>query len=195
MRAARGWRRRERRCEPPTRAFRWPARRAGRSWSRPRRPPYNALGDGLPVASQALSLSQNLYSGGGIRAATREAERLVDGESARLRLAEQDVLLDAVSAYTALVRDRRVLELAARQRAAPRHGAAAARDRERFGDLTTTDIHQAELRHAASTAERIAAEGALKIAEADYARVIGALSGRWTRPRCPTGSLPPWTRR
>ena len=38
----------------------------------------------LPVARQALSLSQNLYSGGGIRAATREAERRVDGESARL---------------------------------------------------------------------------------------------------------------
>ena len=72
--------------------------------------------------------------------------------------------------------------------------AAAARDRERFGDLTTTDIHQAESRHAASMAERIAAEGALEIAEADYARAIGGAS-RWTRPRCPTGSLPPWTRR
>ena len=64
--------------------------------------------------------------------------------------------------------------------------AAAARDRERFGALTTTDIHQAESRHAASTAERIAAEGALEIAEADYARAIGGFRAVWTRPRCPT---------
>ena len=137
----------------------------------------NALGDSLPVARQALSLSQNLYSGGGIRAATREAERLVDGESARLRLAEQAVLMDAVSAYTALVRDRRVLEFARDNEQRLGMEAAAARDRERFGALTTTDIHQAESRHAASTAERIAAEGALEIAEADYARAIGGASG------------------
>ncbi len=36
---------------------------------------FNALGDSQPAGRQALSLTQSLYSGGGIRAATRQAER------------------------------------------------------------------------------------------------------------------------
>lgn len=133
----------------------------------------NALGDDLPAARQSLSLSQLLYAGGGVRAATRAAERSADAESARLRLTEQDVLLDTVRAYTAVTRDRRVQELARANEDRMALEVTATRDRERFGDLTATDIHQAESRHAAGTAERIAADGALEIAEADFVRVVG----------------------
>lgn len=141
----------------------------------------NALGDDLPAARQSLSLSQLLYAGGGVSAATRAAERSADAESARLRLTEQDVLLDAVRAYTAVTRDRRVQELARANENRMALEVAATRDRERFGDLTETDIHQAESRHAAGTAERIAAEGAVEIAQADFVRVVGK----------PPGSLDP----
>ena len=133
----------------------------------------NALGDDLPAARQALSLTQLLYAGGGVRAAARAAERSAEAESARLRQTEQDVLVDTVKAYTAVVRDRRVLELARENEERLGLELAASRDRERFGDLTRTDIHQAESRHAAGTAERIAAEGAVAIAEADYERTVG----------------------
>ena len=39
---------------------------------------FNALGDTQPGGRQALSLTQSLYTGGGIRAATRQAERAVE---------------------------------------------------------------------------------------------------------------------
>ena len=134
---------------------------------------FNAMGDDLPAARQALAVSQVVYAGGGIRAATRAAERSAEAEGARERQTEQDVLIDVVQSFTALVRDRQVLELARQNEDRLGLELAASRDRERFGDLTQTDIHQAESRHAAGTAGRIAAEGAVEIAEADYERMVG----------------------
>jgi outer membrane protein len=119
---------------------------------------FNALGDTQPAARQALSLSQALYSSGGIAADTRQTRQAVEAEHVRLMLAEQGVLLDVIAAYTAVIRNRRVLELARANEARLVLELDATRDRERFGDLTETDIHQAELRHEGGVADRIAAE-------------------------------------
>ena len=137
----------------------------------------NALGDQQPAARQALSLTQSLYSGGGIAAATRQARLTVEAERARLMLAEQGVLLDVVAAYTAVVRDRRVLDLARANEARLGLELDGVRARERFGELTETDIHQAEARREGGIADRIAAEGALAAAEAEYGRVVGRAPG------------------
>lgn len=138
---------------------------------------FNALGDYQPAGRQALSLTQSLYAGGGIRAATRQAERAVEAERARLMLSEQAVLLEAIAAYTAVARDRRVLELARGNQERLELELDATRDRERFGDLTETDIHQAESRHEGGVADRVAAEGALAVSESEYARLVGAKPG------------------
>jgi outer membrane protein TolC len=69
----------------------------------------------------SLGLDQELYSGGGTVASTERAERLVRLERARLHAIEQDVLLDAVSAYTSLLASQAVLEdLPAKGRSARR---------------------------------------------------------------------------
>mgnify|MGYP000267008718 CR=1 FL=1 len=88
-------------------------------------------------------------------------------------LLEQQVLLDAIVAYATVARDRRILELARANEERLRLEVDATRDREHFGDLTKTDILQAETRHAAATADRIAAEGELAVVTADYARIFG----------------------
>lgn len=138
---------------------------------------FNALGDTQPAGRQALTLTQSLYSGGAIGAATRQAESAVEAERARLMQNEQAVLLEAVAAYTAVVRDRQVLELARANETRLGLELEATRDREQFGDLTETDIHQAEARLEGGIAERVAAEGALATAEAAYAQAIGASPG------------------
>ena len=68
---------------------------------------FNAAGDALPAARQALNVIQSLYSGGETRAATRRAEDAVRAERARLTQLEQEVLLEAVAAYTGVARDQR----------------------------------------------------------------------------------------
>jgi TolC family type I secretion outer membrane protein len=146
---------------------------------------FNAAGEAQPTQRQALNVSQSLYDGGATRAATRLAENGVRAERGRLMLLEQDVLLEAVMAYTAVARDRQVLDLAGANEERLRLQLDATRDRERYGDVTRTDIFQAESRHAGAIAARVAAEGDLKVSTAEYQRLTGAAPGRLELPPLP----------
>lgn len=139
-------------------------------------------GGGSLYQRQALTLTQSLYSGGGNAAAIARAENAVLAERARLGQVEQEVLLEAVAAYTAVARDDAVLTLARRNEDRLRVQLDATRDRERFGDVTRTDVAQAETRFARATADRVAAEGDLDAARAEFARVAGAAPGPLSLP-------------
>ncbi|MFO1068347.1 MAG: TolC family outer membrane protein [Geminicoccaceae bacterium] len=127
----------------------------------------------LGSLGQSVTLSQPLYTGGATTAGTSRAEHAVLAERARLTATEQAVLLEAVEAFAAVRRDRAVRDLARRNEQRFQQHLAATRDRERFGELTRTDIAQAETRLAEATAERIRAEGELTVAEARFRRVVG----------------------
>jgi outer membrane protein len=61
----------------------------------------------------------------------------------------------------------------------------AARDRFQVGEVTRTDVFQAEARLADATAERIAAEGNLDSSRARYRNVVGETPGNLKRPEFP----------
>lgn len=130
-------------------------------------------GAGLASQRQSLSLTQSLYSGGETRAAIARAENSVRAERARAQGLEQEVLLDAVAAYVAVTQALALLDLARGNEERLRLQLDATRDRERFGDVTRTDIAQARTRFARAVAGRLTAEGDLKTAMADYRRVVG----------------------
>ena len=72
----------------------------------------------------------------------------------------------------------------------------ATRDRFQVGEVTRTDVSQAQSRFSRATADRIAAEGDLQSARAAFNRVIGRPAGAVTPPA--DGRRParhPWTRR
>lgn len=127
----------------------------------------------LATARQALLLSQPVYTGGAVAADTERATNEVRAERARLRRSEQEVLLEAVDAFTAVIRDRAVLELATRNERRLSEQLAATRDRNRFGAVTLTDVAQAETRLARAAADRASAESALGVSTARFQRVIG----------------------
>lgn len=127
----------------------------------------------LGTLRQALNLVQPVYTGGATRAETARAENEVRAERARLGVAEQQVLLEAVDAFTAVARDRAVLDLARRNERRLQEQLSGTRDRYRFGELTKTDVAQAESRVARAEAERVRAEGGVEVAAARYRRVIG----------------------
>ncbi|MBF0247099.1 MAG: TolC family outer membrane protein [Alphaproteobacteria bacterium] len=123
--------------------------------------------------TMSLSLTQNLYAGGQTVADTSAAENEVKAQRARLHTTEQTVLLDAATAYLNVQRDQAVLDLNRRNEEVLSRHLDATRDRFNVGEITRTDVHQAESRLAGATAERIQAEGALKSSRATYANVIG----------------------
>ncbi len=127
----------------------------------------------LNTTRQSLSLAQSLTDGGETAAAVARAESLVLAERARLAALEQDVLLATVAAFAAFARDQELLVRARENERRLALQLAATRDRLRFGDLTKTDLAQAEARAAGAVAERTRAEGAVRTAAAEYERVAG----------------------
>ncbi|MEM7022757.1 MAG: TolC family outer membrane protein [Pseudomonadota bacterium] len=129
-------------------------------------------GDTFTTRSGSVALDQNIYNGGETVANTRRAERLVRVERARLVVVEQDVLLDAVTVYTDLLAARAVLDFANQNEGRLLRQLQATRDRFEVGEVTRTDVAQAEARHSGAIADRIQAEGAVAAAIASYRRVI-----------------------
>jgi TolC family type I secretion outer membrane protein len=123
--------------------------------------------------SYGVAIRQPIFDGFGTVAATAQAEQLVQAGRFRLLETEQVVLLDAVTAYMAVVRDEAVLQLNINNEKVLTADLEATRDRFNAGELTRTDVAQSEARLQGATASRIQAEGQLTASRATYRQVIG----------------------
>jgi len=124
-------------------------------------------------ATVGLSITQPLYRGGRTLAATEGAENAVRAERARLIDTEQDILLAAATAYLNVFRDEAVLALNINNEKVLKRQLEATKDRFEVGEITRTDVHQAEARLAGATADRIRAEANLENSRATYENVVG----------------------
>ncbi|MCH7555754.1 MAG: TolC family outer membrane protein, partial [Proteobacteria bacterium] len=138
-------------------------------------------------ASIALTLTQPLFRGGLTVAETRNAENLVLADRARLVETEQNVLLLVVSAYMDMLRDQEVLNLAVNNEQRLRRQLQAARDRFEVGEVTRTDVAQAEARVSNSIAERVRSKSDLIGSRAAYLNTTGSLPENLTPPPPLTG--------
>ena len=125
------------------------------------------------LRSIQLNLSQPLFRGFRTQAVTARAEQRVVAERARLLSNEQSVLFEAVTAYMNVVRERAVLEFNQSNVEVLRRQLEATEDRFRVGELTRTDVAQAQSRLQRAVAEQVNAQGDLTSAIADYVNVVG----------------------
>ncbi len=125
----------------------------------------------------SLAVTQNLYRGGRTMAEISRSENQVQAERARLLDTEQSVMLQAATAYMNVVRDQAVLELNINNEKVLKRQLEAARDRFRVGEVTRTDVAQAEARLSRATADRVRSEGDLVSARAVYRNVVGDWPG------------------
>jgi outer membrane protein len=125
-----------------------------------------------------VTINQVLFNGFKTGNQVRQAESLVRSGREALRAVEQSVLLDAIVAYKGVVAAQALLEAQRVSVAFLRETVASTRKRLESGDVTPTDIAQAEARMARGDADLNAAEVSLAIAKAVYAQVIGAPPGR-----------------
>jgi outer membrane protein len=120
-----------------------------------------------------IDVVQPLYRGGRTVAATRAAENAVLAGRARLLAIEQAVLLDAVNAYVNVLAAQAVLDFETQNEQRLTRFLEATRDRFAVGEVTRTDVFQAEARLARGTADRVRGEGDLEAARAAYLSVVG----------------------
>ena len=130
-----------------------------------------------------LTLRQNLYSGGGTQAQVSQAENQVRAQRARLYALEQQVLFDAVDAYTAAYRDQVVLELALNNEERLQRQLEATRDRFEVGEVARTDVAQAEARLSRARADVEQAKADLARSRAFYERVVGEAPSDLKEPK------------
>ena len=133
-------------------------------------------------SSISINITQPLYRGGRTVAQTRRAENLVLADRERLVDAEQNVLLEVATAYMDVLRDRAVLKLAMNNEQRLRRQLEAAQDRFDVGEVTRTDVAQAEARVANAVAERVGAKAELTAAGASYLNVVGSLPRELASP-------------
>ncbi|MDP6574238.1 MAG: TolC family outer membrane protein [Rhodospirillales bacterium] len=133
----------------------------------------------------ALNITQPLFRGFRTEAEIREAENTVSAERYRLLATEQGVLLDAATAYMDVVRDQAVLGLNVSNEQVLQRQLEATRDRFQVGEITRTDVSQAEARLAGASADRVQAEGDLEAARAAYRNVVGQAPEKLSAPDAP----------
>ena len=137
-------------------------------------PPSRRVERELSPTTSTGQLTQDLYTGGRRGAQMRLASAGLDGARSGLRATEQDVLLAALQAYVNVRRDEEVLRLRQAYVEGLRRQVSGARRRLEVGEVTRTDLAQAQSRLAGARANLAGAEAALETSRARYAEVIGA---------------------
>jgi TolC family type I secretion outer membrane protein len=130
-----------------------------------------------------LSVVQPVYRGGRTEAQTRQAVNTVQAARAQTLAVETTVFQAVAQAYLDVVRDQTLVEVNRNNEAVLRKQLEATQERFRVGEVTRTDVAQAESSLAQATATRIASEGQLEVSRANYARAVGHPPARLIFPR------------
>ena len=130
----------------------------------------------------SVQLTQPLFEGFQNLNAIRQAKSPVQAAREALRTVEQTVLLDAATAYVNVVRDMAVVRLRENDVTVLTEQLKATKDRFDVGEVTRTDVAQAEARRAESLATLAAAQANLKTSRAAYEQIIGHPPGNLVTP-------------
>jgi outer membrane protein len=142
----------------------------------------NLLSQNLSPQTYGLTISQPLYRGGRTEAQTEQATNLVRSERAHLISVEQSVLLSAATDYMNVVANQATLDLNTNNEQVLRRHLSAVQDRLHIGEVSRTDVAQAEAAYAAAIANRQQADGNLQISRSAFERDTGEVAEKLAPP-------------
>ena len=149
------------------------------------KPTVNGLGTYSTIYSNSVNLqvAQPIYSGGRTVAQTSQAINLVESARAQTLAVETSVFQAVAMAYLDVVRDQALLEVNRNNVAVLRKQLEATQDRFRVGEVTRTDVAQAEASLAQAVGQLVTAQGNLEISREEYVRAVGHPPGVLMLPR------------
>jgi outer membrane protein len=139
-----------------------------------------------------LSGAQTLFNGEQTANKVRKAESQVSAARETLRMMEESVLLSAASVYMDVSRDTANLEVQQNNIRVLQRTLKDTRNRFAAGQVTATDVAQAEAQLAAGEATLHAAESTLMTTRANFRRIIG-IDPANLAPASPVDRLAPTT--
>jgi outer membrane protein len=125
------------------------------------------------IGQAQATVTQPLYTGGKVPAQVNRAKNQDMAERANLIVQEEQSFSDTVNAYVGVIQAQQLLALNVNNEQVLRKQLDATNDRFRVGEITRTDVAQAEAALSGATAQREIAYGNLQTARATYRRVIG----------------------
>jgi TolC family type I secretion outer membrane protein len=128
---------------------------------------------GLNGRFTTLQAVQPLFRGGKTVADTKAAQANIQAQRATLADTEQNVLLAAVTSYADLVQNIAIADARRNNVRVLVQQLDATRERFRVGELTITDVSQAEARLELAKADLVQADTQVRISEAAFQRTIG----------------------
>lgn len=145
--------------------------------------PSAVVGNERNVLNAQATLTQPLYRGGRTRADTNQADNRVFAQRGRLLATEQQVLNDTVNAYVGVIQAQQLNELNQNNEQVLSRQLQATNDRFRVGEITRTDVAQAQARLAGARSQVQQSAGNLANARALYRRLVGEIPDRLVEPQ------------
>lgn len=143
----------------------------------------------LTTSTIGVTVSQNLFRGFRTVNSTKQAEATVRATRASLRNTEQNVLFDSVQVYMAVLTNQAIVELQRQNIEVLSEQLRATRDRFQVGEVTNTDVAQAEAALSGAYTQLNLAEADLLTSKAQYRQIIGRDPVNLA-PALPSRSLP-----
>ncbi len=139
--------------------------------------------DTKPLYQAQATINQPLYRGGRTEATTHSAENRVLSQRGRLIATEQLVFTNVITDYVNVIQTGQLLQLDVNQEEVLNRQLQATNDRFRVGEITRTDVAQAEAALAGARSTRQTAEGNVQTARAAFQRDVGFLPDRLVVPQ------------
>lgn len=130
-----------------------------------------------------VSLSQDLWTSGRNSGLLGQAKARAKAAVANLIGTEQQIALQAITAYVDVLRDIQAVEISTNNLTLLERRGEEMRQRFKVGDVTRTDVAQAEARYAGARAQLAQAQANLESSRAIYREVIGTDPGDLIAPR------------
>jgi outer membrane protein len=131
------------------------------------------LGENRDLLTEQATVTQPLYTGGKTAAQLHRAENSVLAERATLINTEQTVFANVINAYVTVIEDQQLVALNNSNVQVLQRQLQATNDRFRVGEITRTDVAQAEASLASAVAQQATAVGNLSASRATYLQYVG----------------------
>ena len=139
--------------------------------------------NGFPQYATTATVTQPLFRGGRTEATVHAAQNRVSSQRGRLIATAQLVFTNVVTDYVNVIQAEQLLQLDVNNELVLNRQLQATNDRFRVGEITRTDVAQAEAALAGARGTRETAEGNLQTARAAYQRDVGFLPGKLMVPQ------------
>lgn len=132
--------------------------------------------------SGSVNASQPLFNGYSTVNSVKAADRTVKAAQNNLANIEQNIFVEASTAYLDVVQNRAIVDLQKNNEQLLKKKLDETMERFKVGEVTRTDVSQAKARYSQAIAARIASEGTLQASVATYEEYIGSEPGDLTEP-------------